>query len=339
MQPTRLPLPCLIIAEVGSVHDGSFGNARKLIDVATQCGADAAKFQTHIAVAETLRNAPMPAYFKCEPRYEYFERTAFTKAQWQELKSYCSDNKIEFLSSPFSIEAVTLLEKIGIARYKIPSGEVSNLPLLEAIGQTGKPVLLSSGMSSWEELDNAVTTILRRHTSLTILQCTSEYPCPYEEVGLNVMLEMRDRYRLPVGLSDHTLTPYASLAAVVMGATVIERHLTFNRLMYGSDAPHSLEPGEFVDLVKGIRAIETMLASSVDKDAVAKHLRGMKEIFEKSVVSLVDIPPGTVITACMLSVKKPGTGVPARRLNEFVGRRAAKYIFANHLVSDSDVIL
>ena len=236
------------------------------------------------------------------------------------------ENKIEFLSSPFSIEAVELLESVGVSRYKVPSGEVTNLPLLEAIAKTGKPVLLSSGMSTWSELDEAVNNILRVHDRLTVFQCTSEYPCPYEEVGLNVMVEMRERYHLAVGFSDHTLTPYASLAAVTLGATVIEKHLTFSRSMYGSDARNSLEPGEFTSLVQGIRAIEAISSSPVNKDSMAARLRDMKEIFEKSVVALVDIPAGTTITARMLGVKKPGTGIPARRLGEVVGRRANCHI-------------
>src|SRR5262249_14423352 len=139
----------LIIAEIGSVHDGSFGNAVKLIEAAASAGADAAKFQTHIAAAETTRNAPMTAYFKGEPRYEYFERTGFSREQWCELKATCDANKVVFLSSPFSLEAVDLLEDVGVGTYKIPSGEVSNIPLLEKVRQTGKPVLLSSGMSDW----------------------------------------------------------------------------------------------------------------------------------------------------------------------------------------------
>ena len=327
----------LIIAEVGSVHDGSFGNAQKLIDVATECDADAVKFQTHIAAAETLRDAPMPPYFKGEPRYEYFERTAFTREQWQALNARCEERGIKFLSSPFSIEAVELLEQVGVARYKIPSGEVTNLPYLEVIAQTGKPVLLSSGMSSWAELDEAVNAILRYHDRLTVLQCTSEYPCPYEKVGLNVMLEMKERYQLPVGLSDHTLTIYASLAAVTLGASVIERHLTFSRLMYGSDARHSLEPPEFADLVRGVRAIETMLASKVDKDDVARFAT-MKETFEKSVVSLVDIPAGTTITREMIGLKKPGTGIPARRFGEVVGKRARRRIPKDSLVQEKDLL-
>lgn len=326
----------LIIAEVGSVHDGSFGNAQHLIDVAAECGADAVKFQTHIAEAETLRYAPMPPYFKGEPRYDYFERTAFSPEQWRELKAHCQERGVEFLSSPFSIEAVELLEQVGVARYKIPSGEVTNLPYLEVIAQTGKSVLLSSGMSSWAELDEAVNTILRYHDRLTVLQCTSEYPCPYEQVGLNAMLEMGERYKLLVGLSDHTLTIYASLAAVTLGASVIERHLTFSRLMYGSDARHSLEPDEFADLVRGIRAIETMLASKADKDDIARFAT-MKATFEKSVVSLMDIPAGVLITEAMIGVKKPGTGIPARRFVDVLGKRARRQIPKDTLIREEDL--
>jgi N-acetylneuraminate synthase len=326
-----------IIAEVGSVHDGSFGNAQKLIEAAAQCGADVVKFQTHIAAAETLRDAPMPPYFQGEPRYEYFARIGFSPEQWRQLKAHCDEQGVEFMCSPFSIEAVKLLEKVGIARYKVGSGEVTNIPLLEVIAQTGKPVLLSSGMSTWAELDKAVETILRHHDHLTVLQCTSEYPCPYEEVGLNVMLQMRERYNLPVGLSDHTLTNYAALVAVALGASVIEKHFTFSRLMYGSDARHSLEPDEFADLTSGIRAVETMMAAKVDKDAAAVRLQDMKHIFEKSVVSVMDIPAGATITANMIAVKKPGTGIPAHKLHEVIGRRAAHDIPKDTLLHEEDL--
>ena len=327
----------LIIAEVGSVHDGSFGNAKCLVDAAAECGADAVKFQTHIAPAETLHDAPMPPYFSGEPRYEYFKRTAFSLEQLLELKAHCGERDMELLSSPFSIEAVELLEKVGVLRYKVPSGEVVNLPMLEVVAQTGKPVLLSSGMASWAELDEAVDTILRYHDDLTLLQCTSEYPCPYEHVGLNVIGEMRERYQLPVGLSDHTLSIYASIGAVALGASVIEKHFTFSRRMYGSDARHSVEPEEFVDMVRGIRALETMVASSVDKNEAAARLGDMKDIFEKSVVSLVEIPEGVVIAREMIGIKKPGTGISACRYQEVVGRRAARTILADRLLQDEDI--
>src|SRR5687767_52685 len=162
----------LIIAEVGSVHDGSFGNALQLIDAAAACGVDAVKFQTHISEAETLRNAPMPPYFKGEPRFEYFQRTAFSLEQWRALRDRCAESNVLFLSSPFSEEAVDLLEAVGMEQYKIPSGEVTNLPLLAKIARLGKPILLSSGMSSWEELDRAVEVARSGSASVTVLQCT-----------------------------------------------------------------------------------------------------------------------------------------------------------------------
>lgn len=325
-----------VIAEVGSVHDGSFGNALRLIDAAAECGVDAVKFQTHLAAAESLRDAPAPSFFTDEPRFAYFERTSFSLDQWCRLKARCEEKGVEFLSSPFSEEAVDLLESVGMARYKIPSGEVTNLPLLDKIARLSKPILLSSGMSAWAELDRAVEAVRRHHDRLTVLQCTSAYPCPDDQVGLNVLAEMRERYGLPVGLSDHTLTPYASLAAVALGATVVERHFTFSRKMYGSDARHSLEPAELLELVRGIRAIETMLAHPVDKGG-AERFVDLKRVFEKSVVTTRSIAAGTVIARSMLAVKKPGTGLPAARLDEVVGKRAARDLTADALVMPDDV--
>ena len=325
----------LIIAEVGSVHDGSYGNALKLIETAATCGVDAVKFQTHIPEAETLPDAPMPSYFKGEPRFEYFKRTGFSKDQWAGLKACCDHNGVGFLSSPFSEAAVELLEQIGVGQYKIPSGEVTNLPMLEVIAKTGKPILLSSGMSSWDELDQAVEVVISRNQDLTILQCTSEYPCSYENVGLNVMLEMAERYGKDVGLSDHTLTNYASFAAVSLGAKVIEKHFTFSRKMYGSDAPHSLEPDELTDLVDGILAIESMLAARVDKGQIGKF-QEMKEIFEKSLVAEVDIAKGTTLTRELVGIKKPGTGISAARLNEFLGKTVSQSVKAGQILNETD---
>ena len=325
----------LIIAEVGSVHDGSYGNAMKLIETGATCGVDAVKFQTHIPEVETLPDAPMPSYFKGEPRFDYFKRTGFSVDQWAGLKTCCDQNGVMFLSSPFSEAAVDLLERIDVAQYKIPSGEVTNLPMLEIIAKTGKPVLLSSGMSSWDELDQAVEVVLRHNQDLTILQCTSEYPCSYENVGMNVMLEMAGRYGKNVGLSDHTLSNYASFMAVSLGAKVIEKHFTFSRKMYGSDAAHSLEPDELTDLVQGIRAIESMLAAHVDKDQVGQF-QEMKEIFEKSLVAEVDITQGTALTRELVGIKKPGTGISAARLNAFLGKVLKENVKAGQILKEAD---
>jgi len=325
-----------IIAEVGSVHDGSFGNAMKLIDLAATCGADAVKFQTHIAAAETLKGAPMPPYFKGEPRFEYFERTGFSPAQWRALREHAEQAGLKFISSAFSIEAVELLHAVGVDGYKVPSGEVTNLPMLEALGRKRKQVLLSSGMSNWSELDAAVETLRKHHDNIIVLQCTSMYPTPDVHVGLNVIGEMAVRYRLPVGFSDHTLDNFAAFAAVTLGAGVVEKHLTFSRKMYGSDAANAAEPEQFADLVRGIRAIAAMRANPVDKDDLAPY-RDMKRIFEKSVVSVVEIAEGTTITADMIALKKPGGGIPPARLPEILGKRAARAIPVDRLLSTDDV--
>jgi sialic acid synthase SpsE len=325
-----------VIAEVGSVHDGSFGNAHKLVELAAECGADAVKFQTHIAAAETLRNAPMPPYFKGEPRFDYFERTGFSLVQWKALAAHAKQSRIEFISSPFSIAAVELLEQVGVHRYKIPSGEVTNLPMLDVIGRTGKQVLLSSGMSNWGELDAAVDTLKRHHHDVVVLQCTSAYPCPDERVGLNVIGEMAARWGLSVGYSDHTHDNHAAFAAAALGAVAVEKHLTFSRRMYGSDAANASEPDQFRDLVKGLRAIATMRAHPVDKNDLAPY-RDMKRVFEKSIVAAIDIPVGTVIAPAMVSMKKPGDGLPASRLPDVIGKPARRRIRTDALIAMADL--
>jgi N-acetylneuraminate synthase len=320
-----------VIAEAGMNHDGSLGNAIRMVEVAAEAGADAVKFQLHDAAAESTRDAPSPPYFQHESRFEYFQRTAFTDEQWRTLREACGRAGIDFVCAPFSLEALERLERIGVARYKIGSGEVTNLALIRAAAATGKPVLVSSGMSTWEELDAAVEAA---GANAAVLQCTSAYPTPPERVGLNLIGELRERYRKPVGFSDHSLGPYAAFAAVALGAEIVEKHFTLSREMYGPDAALALEPDELAELVDGIREISDILASPVDKDAEAAALREMKEIFEKSVVSAREIPAGAVISREMLAAKKPGTGIPAARLDDVVGRRAAVEIAADTVLTE-----
>jgi N-acetylneuraminate synthase len=307
-----------VIAEAGMNHDGSLGNAIRMAEVASACGADAVKFQLHDAAAETTRDAPSPPYFRHETRWEYFQRTAFNDEQWATLKEASERAGIEFLCSVFSIEALERLERLGVARYKIGSGEVTNLELVRRVAATEKPVLLTSGMSSWEELDAAVQA---SGSEVTVMQCTSEYPTPPEHVGLNVLAELRERYGKPVGFSDHSLGNYAAFAAVALGAVVVEKHFTLSNDLYGPDASLALEPEDLEELVEGIRSIETMLANPVDKNDL-DGLREMKVVFEKSVVSTRKIPAGAEILREMVAAKKPGTGIPANKLDEVVGRRA-----------------
>src|SRR5712671_62450 len=323
-----------IIAEIGSVHDGSFGNALRLIDAAVEAGADTVKFQTHVAEAESLPNAPAPAYFSDEPRVAYFKRTGFGTKQWEQLARHAQACGVKFLSSPFAEEAVDLLEEIGATAYKVPSGEVTNLPLLERIAKTGKPVLLSSGVSNWAELDRAVD-VLKPAVDLTVLQCTSAYPCPPEKVGLNVIGELRARYNTPVGFSDHTLGFAAAFAAAALGATVIEKHFTFSRLMYGSDAKHSMEPEDFRVFSAGLREIWRMNAAPVDKGDNTQY-QEMKRIFQKSIVSSRALAAGAVLTRDMLAFKKPGDGIPAAEYESVLGRRLRSPLPADHQFSVGD---
>jgi len=326
-----------IIAEVGSVHDGSFGNACKLVKAAASCGADVVKFQTHIADAETLKNAPSPSYFKGEPRYEYFQRTAFDKSQYLELIAYSKEIGVNFMSSPFSLEAVDFLQEVDVDLYKVPSGEVSNIPLLEHLNQTGKPIILSSGMSDWEELDCAVEVLGQGTGSVSVMQCSSVYPCPPEKVGLNVIAEMLERYKLPVGFSDHTTGCAAAFAAITKGATFVEKHFTFSRLMYGSDAANGMEPQEFQSYCEGVRDIFTMIENSVDKDDTSSYSE-MKKVFEKSIVAKKNIAKGTVLTAEHLAYKKPGDGMPASVYKNVIGRTASRDISSDIQLTEADLL-
>ncbi|CAM8624244.1 SpsE Sialic acid synthase [Burkholderiales bacterium] len=320
-----------IIAEIGSVHDGSLGNAQKLIQAAAEAGASCVKFQTHIADAETLADAPSPKYFSAEPRKQYFERTSFAPQQWRILSETARSEGVTFLSSPFAIEAVEILEDVSVSAYKIPSGEITNLPLLRRVAETGKPVLLSTGMSTWLEL-SAARKIFETEAKVCLMQCTSIYPCPPELVGLNNLFEIRTRFPgTTVGFSDHTLGFAAGVAAATLGATVIEKHFTFSRRMYGSDAKNSLEPDEFKLFTAAIREAWMISSSPVDKDSLALDtLSDTKQIFQKSLVSAYALPRGTLLNETHFSCKKPGDGISPECIRELVGRRLRQNVKSDH---------
>jgi N-acetylneuraminate synthase len=324
-----------IIAEIGSVHDGSFGNACKAIELAAKCGANVVKFQTHVAEAETLKNAPAPSYFKAEPRFAYFKRTAFSSEQWRELLAVARTNNVLFSSSPFAIEAVDLLEDVGIDVYKIASGEVTNIPLLERIAKTKRTVILSSGMSNWEEIDRAVDA-LRPCGDLIIMQCTSAYPCPVERAGINVIDEMARRYGLATGFSDHTQGIASAVTAIAHGAIAVEKHITFSKHMYGSDAQFGAEPEEFTRYCRELVDAWKIADHPVDKADLDK-LHDMKRVFEKSIVTATDVRAGQVLSRDHLAFKKPGTGIRADRLDSVIGKRAVRDLPADHMLADDDL--
>ena len=330
---------CLIIGEIAQAHDGSLGMAHAYIEAVAKAGADAVKFQTHIAAAESTPGEPWRVKFSPQDatRYDYWRRMEFTEDQWRGLKEHATDKGLLFLSSPFSHEAVEMLERIGVPAWKVASGEVNNLPLFERMLQTGIPVLLSSGMSPLDELDRAVEAVRARGVPFAVLQCTSAYPCPPERLGLNLIPLLAHRYGCPVGLSDHSGTIYAGLAAVVLGVKVLEVHVTMSREMFGPDVPASITTAELRDLVQGVRFLEKALASPVDKDAMAAELGPLRSMFTKSIVLRRDLPEGAVLREEDLAFKKPGTGIPAAHVAKVLGRRLRRSVAADTLLTEDDL--
>jgi N,N'-diacetyllegionaminate synthase len=325
--------PVLVIAEIGNNHDGSVRQAERLIDAAAEAGADAVKFQTHIAAAEMLPSTPTPPHFD-EPRYAFTKRMELSLDDHRRLRAFAEARGLIFFSSPFSVEAVVLLENVGVLLYKVASGEVTNPPLLEAIAATGKPVMLSTGMSGVDDVAAAVAIFLDR-APLVLMQCTSAYPCPPERVNLRAMVALAEQFGVPVGLSDHTADIVTSIAAVALGAVCVEKHFTLSKRLYGPDHHASLEPDELRRLVDGVRQVEAALGSpEKERDP---SLEPVRATFEKSVVTATAIAAGTTIEAAMLTTKRPGSGIPATRLAELVGRRAARDLPANELVQVGDV--
>ncbi|REJ79550.1 MAG: N-acetylneuraminate synthase [Acidobacteria bacterium] len=330
---------CLVIGEVAQTHDGSLGLAHSFIDAIADAGADAVKFQTHIADAESTRDEPWRVKFSPyeESRFEYWKRMEFRPDEWAGLKKHADDRGILFMSSPFSTEAVELLSRIGMRVWKIASGEVSNPFLLDLVTSTGDPVILSTGMSGLAELKSAVKRIEDKGNHLAILQCTSAYPCPPEKVGLNQLETLRSEFGCPVGLSDHSGNIYTGLAAATLGAEVIEVHVALSKEMFGPDVPASITTSELSQLVEGTRWIEKVIASPVDKEELAAEMEPLRKLFTKSVYAGSDLTKGSIVTEGMIRFKKPGTGLPAQKAHELIGKRLIRDIAADQMIQLDDV--
>lgn len=335
----REPQNCFVIAEVAQAHDGSLGMAHAFIDAVARTGADAIKFQTHIAAAESSVAEPWRVNFSYQDstRYEYWKRMEFTETQWAGLKEHAEHQGLRFLSSPFSIRAVELLCRLDVSAWKIASGEISNLQMLDALLATRLPILASTGMSGWAELDRAVERIRAAGVDLTLLQCTSAYPCPPEKVGLNMLPLLRQRYACKVGLSDHSGTIYAGLAAATIGIEALEIHVTLSREMFGPDVSSSVTTAELKQLVEGIRFIERAKRSPIDKDLLAREMEPMKRLFSQSLVARRDLPAGTILQASDLESRKPGTGIPADQLGVIIGQRLRNPVRLGQFLSQGDL--
>lgn len=330
---------CFIVAEVAQAHDGSLGAAHAYIDAASRAGVDAVKFQTHIAAAESSPEEPWRVRFspQDQTRYDYWKRMEFSEEQWLGLRKHADEKGLRFLSSPFSVQAAELLTRVGVAAWKVASGEVGNIQLFECIAATGLPVFLSTGMSSLAEIDTAVERVQSRRLPLTVLQCTTAYPCPPEKVGLNLISFFRERYGCDAGLSDHSGTIYPSLAAAAIGTEVLELHVTLSREAFGPDVPASLTTSELKAVVEGVRFIEKMRSNPVDKNAAAAEMAPLRKMFTQSLVAHTDLPEGTVLSASHLTSRKPGTGIPVSRLPEMIGRTLRRHMAAGQFLQEEDM--
>jgi N-acetylneuraminate synthase len=328
--------PAFVIAEVAQAHDGSLGTAHAYIDAVAKRGADAIKFQTHIAEAESSQYElfRIPFSYQDKSRYEYWKRMEFTRPQWAELANHARDRGLIFLSSPFSEQAVDLLEEIGCSAWKVGSGEISSMPLIERMIATRKPLLMSSGLSGWGELDAVIQHVRSLEGEFAILQCTTMYPCPPEKWGLNNLAEITNRYNCLVGYSDHSGTLTAGLAAVSMGAKILEVHVTFSKECFGPDVSSSITLRELEELTLGVRQISIAKNNPVNKDAMAAELSEVKKLFGKSIFSLRKLGKGESLQLSDLAFKKPGTGIPAICASEFVGRKVHVDIQANQMLKE-----
>lgn len=328
-----------LIAEIAQAHEGSLGILHSYIDAVAKTGVQAIKFQMHIAEAESSIYEPFRVKFSKEDdtRFDYWKRMEFSLEQWKEIKKHCDDVGLDFICSPFSNLAVDWLEEIGVQTYKIGSGEVNNLLLLEKICATRKPIIISSGMSSFDELDKTVDFLKNKSVDFSILQCTTAYPTKPEQYGLNVINELKKRYNVSVGFSDHSAKVSTGIAAVALGAEILEFHVVFHREIFGPDAIASLTIEETKQLVESVNDIQSAIDNPIDKNN-NNQFDELKSIFEKSLAINKNLPENHIITFDDLESKKPkGYGISATDFQKVIGKKLNKEKLKWDFLTEEDI--
>jgi len=329
----------LTIAEIGQAHNGRYERLCEYIDAVAKTGVSAIKFQTHIAEAESSINEPFRVKFSDDAtRFDYWRRMEFSQEQWIEIGKKCKALGLIFISSPFSNKAVDVLEAAGVEQYKIGSGEVNNFLLLKKVIETGKPIIISSGMSSFEELDATVSFLKQHLANFSILQCTTSYPTKPWHYGLNVIQELKERYQVPVGFSDHSAEISTGIAAVALGAEILEFHVVFSKDDFGPDVSSSLTMEETSALVKGVRTISEALLQPINKfDNTA--FTDLKNIFEKSLAVNKDLPAGHILGFDDLEGKKPkGYGLNASTFESVIGKSLSRDLKQWDFLNEDDIL-
>jgi N,N'-diacetyllegionaminate synthase len=329
--------PCFIIAEIGVNHNGSQSLAYQLIDAAVQAGVDAVKFQSFKTDQLVTPNAPKAEYQlqntgTSESQYEMLKRLELSAKAHRDLMAYCQEKGVIFLSTPFDKESADLLDDLGIAAFKIPSGEITNLPFLRHIALKGRPMIVSTGMAYLGEVETAVRTIKEiGNSTLALLHCVSNYPANPSDVNLRAMHTMSTAFDLPVGYSDHTRGIEVALAAVALGACVIEKHVTLDRNLPGPDHQASIEPDELIEMVRAIRIVESSLGHG--RKEPSNNESNTATVARRSLVANTDLSPGMMLTEELVAIKRPGTGLPPSMLSHFLGRTVKAEIAAGTLLT------
>lgn len=318
--------PVFIIAEAGVNHNGDIEIAKKMVDAACEAGADAIKFQIFKTDSLVIKNADKAEYQKLntgidETQYDMLKKLELSYEEHFKIMEYCKERNIIYLSTPFDYESVDALEELNVYAYKISSGDITNLPFLKYIASKGKPMIVSTGMSNLGEVEDAIEIIKSAgNENIILLHCTSNYPAEYNDVNLKAMITLKNAFQLPVGYSDHTLGIEVPIAAVSLGARIIEKHFTLDRTMPGPDHKASLEPAELKQMIISIRNIEKALGDGIKK--CTKSEENVKKLARKSIVAASYIPKGTVIEENMLTIKRPGTGIPPKFIDYLIGKKA-----------------
>lgn len=327
--------PVYVIAEAGINHNGSYTLAKKLVDVAVKSNANCIKFQTHITEKEMIKSNITPGNISKKTLWSIIKNCELSEKEERKLQQYCKLKKITFLSTPFSIEAVDRLKEIKMPAYKIGSGELTNVPFLEHIAKTRKPVILSTGMSELSEIKSAVKLFKKFKIPLAILQTTSIYPANYSDINLGVIEKYYDIFDVPVGLSDHSIGIYTALGAVAKGACIIEKHITLDKKMPGPDQKLSLEPDELTELVKGCKAVKLALGNT---KKILQHEKPVLRFARESVVSKSIIAKGEKFTSKNITTKRPATGsIPAKDYFSILGKKAKRQISIDKQLSRMDI--
>jgi N,N'-diacetyllegionaminate synthase len=329
-----------VIAEIAQTHEGSLGSAMAFVELAKDCGADAIKFQTHIAAEESTKHEPWRKKFSNQDatRYDYWKRMEFSFEQWKLLKNHADNVGITFLSSPFSILACQWLRELGMQTWKIASGEINNLELTSWIANTREPVILSSGMSTLAETESLLGFLRDQGSPVSLLHCTTQYPTPASQVGLNVFELYKQKWpEHPIGLSDHSGEIFPSIVASYLGAEIIEVHLTMHPKMFGPDVSSSLTPNQFRELISGVKYAWEMRKSIIEKDNQVSNLEQIKRIFSRSLVAKTKIEEGSQISENMIAYKKPGGGLPYEKIDSVIGKTAKRTILKDEVLRIDDV--